>query len=177
MVPGRFEGTTQIMFTDNAAGGWTDTRAWYGSFTENVVQAISRDLLAAAMLRLEAAGYPIVLHVHDEIVAEVPKGFGGLDEFRAIMTTLPAWAGGLPIAAKAWTGARYVKPKSAPTVNSATNGEAHDVVTASRPIVVPPAPADDDAQWKDFPPLADLIGEPLTNGKIRCPFHDDHNPS
>ena len=71
-MPGEFDGTTQILFKDNARGGWNDSRGWHGTFTENVVQAISRDLLAAAMLRLEAAGYPVVLHVHDEIVCEVP---------------------------------------------------------------------------------------------------------
>ena len=68
-------------FKDNGRGGWSEIRGWYGTFTENVVQAIARDLLAAAMLRLEAAGYPIVLHVHDEAVAEVPEGFGSTDEF------------------------------------------------------------------------------------------------
>ena len=61
------------------------------------------------MLRIEAAGYPIVLHVHDEIVCEVPEGFGGTEEFTKLMTRKPAWALELPIAAKAWTGSRYTK--------------------------------------------------------------------
>ena len=59
------------------------------------------------MLRVEAAGYLIVLHVHDEIVAEVPEGFGCKEEFAHIMTRAPSWALTLPIAAKAWTGSRF----------------------------------------------------------------------
>ena len=61
------------------------------------------------MLRVEAAGYPIVLHVHDEIVCEVPIGFGNTEEFTRFMTRKPAWALELPIAASAWTGPRYCK--------------------------------------------------------------------
>jgi DNA polymerase len=103
----------RVVFSDNAAGQFTDCRhgqgAYGGTWTENVVSGIARDLLADAMLRIEAAGYPIVLHVHDEIVAEVPESFGSTDEFIHLMTRKPAWALDLPIAASAWTGKRYCK--------------------------------------------------------------------
>jgi len=61
------------------------------------------------MLRIEAAGYPIVLHVHDDITAEVPEGFGSIDEFSRLMIRRPSWALDLPIAAEAWRGKRYQK--------------------------------------------------------------------
>jgi DNA polymerase len=103
----------RVVFADNGAGQFRDCRhgqgAYGGLWTENVVSGIARDLLADAMLRIEAAGYPIVLHVHDEVVAEVPIGFGSTDEFTQLMTRKPAWALELPIAASAWTGTRYTK--------------------------------------------------------------------
>jgi len=102
-----------VVFADNGAGQFHDCRhgdgAYGGLWTENVVSGIARDLLAEAMLRIEAAGYPIVLHVHDEIVAEVPIGFGSTEEFTRLMTRKPAWALELPIAVGAWTGTRYCK--------------------------------------------------------------------
>jgi DNA polymerase len=102
-----------VVFKDASAGQWRDIRhgngAYGGIWTENVVSAICRDLLAAAMLRLEKAGYRIVLHVHDEIICEVPIGFGSTDEFTKLMITPPAWALTLPIAASAWTGPRFSK--------------------------------------------------------------------
>jgi DNA polymerase bacteriophage-type len=113
LVPGKFKDTTQVMFKDNARGGWTDAQAWHGTFTENVAQGTARDLLAAAMQRLERAGYKIVLTVHDEIVAEVPEGFDRTDEFHRLLVEPPTWAGRLPIAAKVRIGPRYSKSKAA----------------------------------------------------------------
>ena len=102
-----------VVFKDASAGQWRDCRggdgAYGGLWTENIVSVIARDLLAAALMRIEAAGYPVVLHVHDEVVAEVPEGFGSIEEFIKLMTTLPRWALGLPVAAKAWTGKRFGK--------------------------------------------------------------------
>jgi DNA polymerase len=102
-----------VVFADNAAGQFLDCRhgqgAYGGLWTENVVSGIARDLLAEAMLRIEAAGYPIIMHVHDEVVAEVPLGFGSGEEFIRLMTRRPTWALELPIAANAWQDSRYVK--------------------------------------------------------------------
>jgi len=61
--------------------------------------AVARDLLAHGMMNLEAAGYPIVFHVHDEAVMEVPIGFGSVEEACEIMARAPEWARGLPLRA------------------------------------------------------------------------------
>ena len=102
-----------VVFKDASSGQWRDCRggngAYGGLWTENIVSAVSRDLLAAALIRLERAGYRVVLHVHDEIITEVPFGFGSTDEFTKLMTVSPSWAVGLPIAAKAWCGPRFCK--------------------------------------------------------------------
>lgn len=95
---------------DPANGGkWARVATYGGELTENADQAVSRDLLAEAMFRVEAAGYPTVMHVHDELVAERPDGQGSLAEMTAIMAELPAWATGLPMNAAGWEGVRYRK--------------------------------------------------------------------
>jgi DNA polymerase len=101
------------VFKDASGGRWQDCRngagAYGGVWTENIVSGLCRDILAGALLRLEAANYRPVLHVHDEVICEVPQGFGSIEEFRKLMTAAPSWALGLPIAAKAWSGARFSK--------------------------------------------------------------------
>lgn len=94
----------------NGGIGWIRMQTYGGKLTENVVQATARDILAHAIVNLEKAGYPIVLHVHDEIVAEVPEGTGSIEEFESIMASLPAWAANWPIKASGgWRAKRYAK--------------------------------------------------------------------
>jgi DNA polymerase len=76
-----------------------------GSLAENVTQAVARDLLADAMLRLDAAGYPIVAHVHDEVVVESDD----IEGIVKIMKDGPTWAKGLPLNASGIITERYTK--------------------------------------------------------------------
>jgi len=88
---------------------WRKVIAWRGHLTENVVQALARELLVHAMFRFAARGFPVVLTVHDEIVIEHPRITKGAIE--EIMKEPPRWAEDLelPIAVEAWVGKRYRK--------------------------------------------------------------------
>ena len=110
-VPSPYGMKTGITYmgTDSKTYKWTRIYTYGGKLVENMVQAISRDILVAAMFRTEEAEYKTVLHVHDEILSEVPENFGSTEEFEAIMTVAPDWAKGCPIGAKAWRGKRYRK--------------------------------------------------------------------
>jgi DNA polymerase bacteriophage-type len=177
-------GNTIVVFKDCAAGKWVDCRfgqgAYGGLWAENIVQAVARDLLAAAMQRLEAAGYPIVLHVHDEIVAEAPIEFGSIEEFRRLITTLPDWAEGLPTAAKVRNGPRFSKSEK-----PATKPSSHDVKSAPSdelveipPMITPPVPQIDQSEGDDssdefIPPWED---EAAPNNRNRVPATTDSKP-
>jgi len=80
-----------------------------GLYTENCVQAIARDIMANAMLKAEDAGYPIVMTVHDELVAEVRKDFGTVKEFERLICDLPMWAAGLPLTSGGYRAERFKK--------------------------------------------------------------------
>ena len=94
----------------NGGVGWIRMRTYAGKLVENLCQSVANDILRHAMANLERSGYPVVLHVYDEIVCEVPKGFGSVEELESIMKTLPSWAAGWPIGADGgWRGRRYRK--------------------------------------------------------------------
>lgn len=86
---------------------WERFAGYGGMWTNNVVQATARDLMAAAMLRLEEAGYPVVCTIHDEVLAE--REGGSLDEYLKVMKQIPKWASGLPVAVDGWRGQRFRK--------------------------------------------------------------------
>ena len=90
---------------------WARVGTYGGSLLENIVQAVCRDILAEAMLRLDEAGHAIVLHVHDEIVCEVDSMSGAIyaAHMERGMNELPAWAAGFPIAVKCEATTRYGK--------------------------------------------------------------------
>ncbi len=94
---------------DSVTKRWVRFALYGGLATENCVQAIARDIMANGMLNAEKAGYPIVLTVHDEAVADVPEGFGSVAEFEALLCSLPAWAEGLPISAEGYEAKSYRK--------------------------------------------------------------------
>lgn len=94
---------------DSATKKWLRFGLYGGLACENNVQAIARDIMAAGMLKVEATGYPIVLTVHDDVMAEVTEGFGSLEEFGGLLCDAPAWAAGLPVVAEGWRGPRMRK--------------------------------------------------------------------
>ena len=88
---------------------WSRIETYGPKLVENIVQGTARDLLAEAMLRVEKKGYPIVMHCHDEIIAEVPEGSGSVDEMCEIMAVQPKWAAGLPLRADGYSCSFYQK--------------------------------------------------------------------
>lgn len=90
---------------------WGEIDTYGGKLTENIVQAIARDLLGDAMLRMQDEGYEIVASVHDEVIVEVPEenAQAYYEEMASIMGTPPEWASDLPLRADGYTTPFYLK--------------------------------------------------------------------
>ena len=100
-----FEGTGGT----ESGGKWGRQETYGGKICENITQAIARDLLVDAMLRMEKAGLEIVAHVHDEVIIEAPAGKYSVDDICALMAHNPSWAEGLPLDADGYKGSFYFK--------------------------------------------------------------------
>jgi hypothetical protein len=197
LVPGKFEdGPSDVEFWDNAKGQWRRTRAWFGTFVENLVQGVARDLLAAAIGRFETRGVPVVFHCHDEVTVEVPIGVLPEKEFREILLKLPVWANGIPLGGKVHTGPHYLEEPETPAeplvepdpddvmveeaVDSFIDDTREDIGEIDNPALVD---REDDEDFvanltDNIAPLTELVGEPLGCGnKLPCPFHEDVEPS
>ena len=96
----------------NDKNKWGRIETYGGKLVENVVQAIARDCLAQAIEHLEAAGLPVVFHIHDEVVidtAAFDTNDAMLDKVVKIMSAPIPWAEGLPLGADGWVGAFFKK--------------------------------------------------------------------
>lgn len=103
----RFGGTSILYDGPSAGWEWGTLETYGGKLTENIVQAIARDLLVYGMHQVAKAGHRIVKHVHDEIVVETTTA--SVDEICALMATAPDWADGLPLAADGYECEFYRK--------------------------------------------------------------------
>ena len=173
-------GGKSFTFRDASGGRWE----WYhvlkqrgvfgGLIAENATQALCRDIFVEAMQRLELAGYPIVAHLHDEFICEVPDDFGSLEEFLAIITTPPAWAPDLPIAAKARISDRLIEMKaSAGNETVPDNGEPIELNIEPELDDIPKIPETPTAAESQS---AGVFAETSTSNAVPPPEFDDPPP-
>ncbi len=94
---------------DQVKKKWMSHRTYGGRLVENLVQAIARDCLAESMMRVDAEGYVTVMHVHDEVVLDVPIGTGSLEHVTTVMGNPISWAPGLPMRAAGFECDFYMK--------------------------------------------------------------------
>ncbi|EEU30497.1 putative DNA-directed DNA polymerase [Limosilactobacillus coleohominis 101-4-CHN] len=104
----RFGSESITFMGNNTVKKWDRIETYGAKLVENIVQATSRDLLAGAMRRLETAGNPVVMHIHDEAVIDAPTD-RSLDTIVKIMTEVPDWADGLILNAAGFVGGFYKK--------------------------------------------------------------------
>jgi DNA polymerase len=206
LVPNRkFEdGNPDVEYFENSQGGWRYARAWFGVLVENVVSGVARDLLAAALLRMDARGWSIVSHCHDEITVEMPDGMLSEQNMLAVMLESPSWATGLPLGGKVHSGEIYFEgPATAepPLTETLTATDDAVIMVASNTSTeveravdafvasAEPLPATKEVERgaeEDFlasldettAPLTDLVSLPMDSShRVSCPFHEDPYPS
>ena len=104
-------GKEQLMYegTEQGSKQWGRIPTYGGKLTENIIQAIARDCLAIAMLRLDEVGYRINFHVHDEVVLDVPIDTGSMENVEELMGQSIEWAPGLPLGADSFETDYYKK--------------------------------------------------------------------
>jgi DNA polymerase len=111
MTPwGQMKPALHFMGENSETKQYSEQNTYGGKLVENIVQAISRDLLCCALHRVEQhPEFEVLGHVHDEIIAQSSPGQGDIQEYEKIMTQIPKWAKDLPMGAEAWEGYRYKK--------------------------------------------------------------------
>jgi DNA polymerase len=135
-------GGQAVSFMDSAEGKWSPCRhgqgAYGGLWCENLVSGTARDIFAEMLTRLEAAGFAIVLHAHDEVVVEVPETFDDLVEFERLVLERPAWAADLPLAAGIRSGKRFCKitppPADPPPADDLSQADTSQPADDPRPF-------------------------------------------
>ena len=103
----RFGGESIVYEGIVVGNKWDKTESYGGKFVENIVQAIARDILAEAMMRIENEGFNIVMHIHDEVVIESDSS--SIEEINEIMSLVPSWAPGLILDADGFESEFYKK--------------------------------------------------------------------
>lgn len=103
----RFGGESIVYEGIVVGNKWDKIESYGGKFVENIVQAIARDILAEAMMRIENEGFNIVMHIHDEVVIESDSS--SIEEINEIMSIVPIWAPGLSLEADGFESKFYKK--------------------------------------------------------------------
>ena len=103
----RFGGESIVYEGIVVGNKWDKIESYGGKFVENIVQAIARDILAEAMMRLEKRGFNIVMHIHDEVV--MGGDSSSIEEINEIMSIVPSWAPGLILDADGFESEFYKK--------------------------------------------------------------------
>ena len=109
VVPGKYDRPAIDYMGLDTANRWTRIQSYGPKLVENIVQAVSRDLLANALRNLHHQHFNTVMHVHDEVIVEEPVSGRGIGDVIACMTELPSWASGLPLDADGYTCDFYRK--------------------------------------------------------------------